>query len=205
MLLRCIERISCTRPANAVGQPRTALIIQLATTGTTNLVQVFIALYRTSLDRLTRTHSRTTTGAIAPAPTTLATATHHASAHAAILTPPWIPRAVIGTGTVAVAAASAWIAETAPATDGTTSALVTASSGVPTSRVRHSTSSKHLREVRHVGKAHREHAVHGEVLQVEASGRASRRLAIARRKVAVAVSISPRRSNVSRVYHVSVD
>lgn len=205
MLLRCNEKNILRQAHERRGPKKTALIIQLAATATADLVQVFVALNGAPLDRLTRTHSRATAGAISPAPTALATAAHHAAAHAAILAPPRIPRTVVGTSTIAVAASSAGIAETTPATDGTASTLVTAGGGVPSSWVLYSTSSEHLREVCHVGEAHGEHAVHGEILQVEASWRASRRLAITRREVAVAVSIGSGRSNVSWVYDVCVD
>lgn len=178
----------------------TNLIVKLAATAPTDLIQVLVAFDRTPLNRFTRAHSRTTTSTIAPAPRP---SPRWRPTRTAILRPARVAGTVVGTGTVVVTP-SARVAKAA-ATDGTGTALVTASCRIPADWTWHGAGRKHLREGRNVGETQGEHVVHSEVLQVEATRRSGRRLTVRGRKVAIAIGVSSRWGYVSRVNDVGVD
>lgn len=87
-----------------------------------------------------------------------------------------------------------------------TTAIVT-TSGMPVGRCpSHGTSVHHVGKHGWDGEAREvQHAVHGVILQVEATRGSSRLLAVGRREVAIGVGIGPGRRNVCRVDDIGID
>lgn len=182
------------------------LVVELPAAATRNLIKVFVALDGSPLDGLAWADGGAATSAISPAAAAIGpatTTTHHAVECATILAPARIRTSVVGTSAVIMeTSASHWAA----APDGTARRTVIGPAlGMPGRHGGHCSQEIGREAGLHAEAGHGKHVVHSEVLQVEAAGRPSWRLAIGRREVAIGVGIRPRRRDVGRVDNVAVD